>query len=150
MNKKQPVPCGCGGKAITDYIIGEPCEGLGWFVYCKNCEIQLPAEYSTEDEAIDAWNEAMGGVVTYPSTTPNGVYTSGCTTTNTTDPNVDFHPVRDFMLNPERTAKVTKVEMRNPKNVVWKCSMCGQYTHQTSWSNPVNYCSSCGCRLEWE
>lgn len=60
MNKKQPVPCGCGGEAVTDYIIGEPCEGLDWFVYCKNCEIQLPAEYSTEDEAIDAWNKAMG------------------------------------------------------------------------------------------
>lgn len=53
-------------------------------------------------------------------------------------------------IEPKRIAKATKVEMRNPKNVVWKCSMCGQYTHQTSWSNPVNYCSSCGCRLEWE
>lgn len=60
MNKKQPVPCGCRGEAVTDYIIGEPHEGLSWFVYCKNCEIQLPPEYSTEDEAIDAWNRAMG------------------------------------------------------------------------------------------
>lgn len=59
MNKKQLLPCGCGGEAITDYIIGEPGEGLGWFVYCKNCEMQLPAEYSTEDEAIYAWNLAM-------------------------------------------------------------------------------------------
>ena len=56
----KPVPCGCGGEAWTDYIIGEPSEGVGWFVCCKNCEIQLPPEYATEAEAITAWNRAMG------------------------------------------------------------------------------------------
>lgn len=56
----KPVPCGCGGEAWTDYIIGEPSEGVGWFVCCKNCEIQLPSEYDTEAEAITAWNRAMG------------------------------------------------------------------------------------------
>ena len=56
----KPVPCGCGGEAWTDYIIGEPSEGVGWFVCCKNCDIQLPPEYNTEAEAIEAWNWAMG------------------------------------------------------------------------------------------
>ena len=56
----KPVRCGCGGEAWTDYIIGEPSEGVGWFVCCKNCEIQLPPEYDTEAEAITAWNRAMG------------------------------------------------------------------------------------------
>ena len=56
----KPVPCGCGGESWTDYIIGEPSEGVGWFVCCKNCEIQLPPEYATEAEAVQAWNRAMG------------------------------------------------------------------------------------------
>jgi len=55
----KPVRCGCGGEAWTDYIIGEPSEGVGWFVCCKNCDIQTPAEYPTEAEAIEAWNRAM-------------------------------------------------------------------------------------------
>ena len=49
----------------------------------------------------------------------------------------------------ERTAKVTKIEMPNPRNVVYKCNRCGQYMHRTSWSRIVNYCSNCGARLEW-
>ena len=60
MDEMKPVRCGCGGEAWTDYIIGEPSEGVGWFVCCKNCEIQLPPEYDTEAEAITAWNRAMG------------------------------------------------------------------------------------------
>ena len=55
----KPVHCGCGGEAWTDYIIGEPSEGVGWFVCCKNCDIQTPAEYPTEADAIEAWNRAM-------------------------------------------------------------------------------------------
>lgn len=51
----------------------------------------------------------------------------------------------------ERIAKVTYLEMsRNPKNIIWKCENCGQYMHRTLWSSPVNYCSRCGCRLEWK
>ena len=46
---------------------------------------------------------------------------------------------------PERTAKVETVEKPN----VFKCSECGQYFHSTSWGSPVEYCSRCGCRLDW-
>lgn len=49
-------------------------------------------------------------------------------------------------VEPERTAKVKTVEKPN----VFKCSECGQYMHSTSWGSPVEYCSRCGCRLEWE
>lgn len=49
----------------------------------------------------------------------------------------------------ERTAKVAKVDMPSEHNKVYKCLNCGQYTHRTSWSSPVNYCTNCGARLEW-
>ena len=45
-----------------------------------------------------------------------------------------------------RTAKVEVVEKPN----VFKCSECGQYFHSTAWGSPVNYCSRCGARLEWD
>ena len=51
----------------------------------------------------------------------------------------------------ERTAKVESITFSiNPPNYIWKCSKCGQYFHQTSWGNPVNYCSSCGAKLKWK
>ena len=46
----------------------------------------------------------------------------------------------------ERTAKVETVEKPN----VYKCSECGQYFHSTAWGSPVEYCSRCGCRLDWD
>jgi len=51
---------------------------------------------------------------------------------------------------PERTAKVVKVEMPNPKNLVWRCVECGQYMHPASWARETRYCSYCGARLELE
>lgn len=46
---------------------------------------------------------------------------------------------------PERTAKVETVEKPN----VYKCSECGQYFHSTAWGSPVEYCSRCGAKLDW-
>ena len=46
----------------------------------------------------------------------------------------------------ERTAKVETVEKPN----VFKCSECGQYMHSTSWGSPVEYCSRCGAKLDWD
>lgn len=45
----------------------------------------------------------------------------------------------------EQTAKVEIVEKPN----VFKCGECGQYFHSTAWGSPVEYCSRCGCRLDW-
>ena len=56
----------------------------------------------------------------------------------------------DHIAEPERTAKVVRVDMPSVHNKVYKCQHCGQYTHRTSWSSPVNYCTNCGARLEWE
>ena len=49
----------------------------------------------------------------------------------------------------ERIAKVERVDMDNKNSKVYKCFECGQYFHSTSWSRPVNYCSSCGAKLDW-
>ena len=100
----KPVPCGCGGEAVVhEQEYGE------YEVYCPRCFITTD-DYNTEAEAVTAWNRAMGGIVSYPCTNPNGVYTSDCTTTNTTDPSEDFHPIRDCMVGAERTAKVRDLE----------------------------------------
>lgn len=47
------------------------------------------------------------------------------------------------------TAKVSRIEMPNPKNHVYRCENCGQYMHRTSWSWRVNYCSRCGAKIDW-
>lgn len=131
MNKKPPVPCGCGGEAVTDYIIGEPCEGLSWFVYCKNCEIQLPAEYSTEDEAIEAWNKSMSG--------------------SAKEKLKAFWDSMSAEMNEERTVMVESSTITiNPPNSIWKCGNCGQQMYETHFGNRIKYCSNCGARLEWE
>ena len=46
----------------------------------------------------------------------------------------------------ERIAKVETVEKPN----VYKCSECGQYFHSTAWGSPVEYCSRCGAKLDWD
>ncbi len=60
-SEMKPVRCGCGGEAVTDYLIGETGEGISWYVYCKECETETKW-YDTEAEAITAWNRAMSGV----------------------------------------------------------------------------------------
>ena len=133
----KPVKCGCGGEARPQQTYNGD-----WYVVCEKC-IMCSGHYHTKSNAISAWNKAMGGVVTYPSTTPNGVYTSGCTTTNTTDPNEDFHPVRDFMVNPERVAKVVTRPFGDID--LHKCNNCQYYVDKS-----FTYCPGCGARLEWK
>ena len=50
----KPVRCGCGGEAKTIQAFNK-----GWYVYCPKC-IMCGSFYSTEAEAITAWNRAMG------------------------------------------------------------------------------------------
>ena len=52
-NELQPVRCGCGGEAETKQAFNN-----GWYVYCPEC-IMCSGFYSTESEAITAWNRAM-------------------------------------------------------------------------------------------
>ena len=130
----KPVRCGCGGKAEAYEI---HFWGKCYVCECTECGLTTKPK-DTEAEAIEAWNTAMSGVALHPCTTPNGAYTSGCTTTNTTDPNKDFHPVRDFMVGAERTAKV----MNDGINY---CENCEGYVEA-----PMAYCPYCGAKLEWE
>lgn len=65
MNKKQLLPCGCGGEAhhySTSCWNPEEEEWIPNFwhrVICKNCRTQTKAFYS-KAEAVQAWNRAMG------------------------------------------------------------------------------------------
>ena len=51
--KVYPVKCGCGGT--VEYLD----DGDGWWLRCLKCGI-LTDVYDTEEEAINAWNTAMG------------------------------------------------------------------------------------------
>ena len=142
----KPVPCGCGGEAkvITCAF------GNAKMVLCGRCGMRTVQ--TTEAEAITAWNRAMGGVVTYPCTTVDGVYTSGCTITNTSSPNEDFHPVRDCMVGAERTAKVIEHDASVTVTDGYKYHrseyLCGACKKKVIGGD--DYCSHCGARLEWE
>lgn len=59
MSKLQPVRCGCGGEAEVDGYFGDLSHYDLYYVYCKKCYIQSTF-YKTKDEAIQAWNLAMG------------------------------------------------------------------------------------------
>ena len=56
MNKKQLLPCGCGGesKVIFPFTHTDV-----YLVECNECGI-CTSSYNTEVEAIEAWNRAMG------------------------------------------------------------------------------------------
>lgn len=133
-NELKPIRCGCGGGAQVVFPFGNTDMYL---IECDECGI-CTSSYNTKSEAVTAWNTAMSGVVPQPCTTPNGAYTGGCTFTNTTDPNKDFHPVRDFMVGTERTAKVVE-------DLDLECEKCNQWLKR-GWK----FCPMCGCRLEWE
>ena len=142
MNK--PVKCGCGGEAfvsINDFI--------EYHVFCALCGMRTDW-FRSKNKAIEVWNRAMGGVVTYPCTTVDGVYTSGCTITNTSSPNDDFHPVLDCMVGKERTAKVIKhdacVTLEGLKFHELE-HICGDCKKKVLGGD--EYCSHCGAKLIW-
>ena len=49
MDKVKPVDCGCGGKPVVGYT----------GVWCNKCGI-ITDRYSNIEDAIKAWNKAMG------------------------------------------------------------------------------------------
>lgn len=56
-----PVRCGCGGEAkVYEWFDGNSAGCMQYFVYCFNCGTAARCDYDTEDEAITAWNRAMG------------------------------------------------------------------------------------------
>lgn len=63
MNKKQLLPCGCGGEA--EYY-ESPINGKV-LLSCRICGIETKF-YDTKSEAITAWNKAMGDVAKIATT----------------------------------------------------------------------------------
>ena len=123
-NELKPVRCRCGGKASV--LIGVRKRYTYFIVQCWKCGIKV--ERKLKDEAIKVWNRVM----------------------DETDINVGCKFAKDINVpSKEQTANVEKVDMHSEHNKVYKCLNCGQYTHRTAWSSPVNYCTNCGFRLEW-
>ena len=57
--RNEPVNCGCGGEAkVYDCDKYDSFSMLYW-VSCEKCDITTDS-YDSEEEAIDAWNKAMG------------------------------------------------------------------------------------------
>lgn len=148
----KPVRCGCGGEALISTWTGSNATVVNdcTTVYCEKCGMQTRI-YRTESEAIEAWNRAMGA---------DRGFDEWCTDCKEYDHDKHCCPRWNRVIKncvnevrekyDERTAKVEKVDMPSEHNKVYKCSECGQYTHRTSWSSPVNYCTNCGARLEWK
>ena len=135
----KPVRCGCGGEAKVDANVSERTEPDRKFLeivakYSKFCtypEYEEKPYYSIKYEEN---GEAFVGFGTYK-------------------PEVLSQYLREYFISsaePERVAKVEKVDTNSPHSQVYKCCKCGQYTHRTAWSRDVVYCPSCGARLEWE
>ena len=54
-----PFPCGCGGEAkVLTYCLSLSPKDKTYIVICPDCSI-MTAEFSSEAEAITAWNKAM-------------------------------------------------------------------------------------------
>lgn len=126
MNKKQLLPCGCGGEAIVGswwrYSVGKRVCAVS----CAKCGIQIkPCD--TESEAISVWNKAMSGNV--QDCAKDAQYT-------------------------ERTAKVImhKYWLGVSLNIVgeqtigheWICENCKKIIFEGD-----DYCSHCGSKLIW-
>ena len=136
----KPVRCGCGGEAILKHY----CYSYGdddqyYYVWCSKCDIQTKT-YPTEAEAVQAWNRAMG--ITHERAVE---YLQSTGWMQDHDRQMMTMGSIEKSSTVERTAKVETVEKPN----VYKCSECGQYFHSTAWGSPVEYCSRCGCRLDW-
>ena len=60
-----PVRCGCGGEAKVG--CGYIASSTPYMVYCTRCKI-VTKDYTTEAEAVQAWNRAMSGSAEKSST----------------------------------------------------------------------------------
>lgn len=54
-DEMKPVKCGCGGEAEVLKFNNDT-----WLVMCNKCRTSSE-NYTSKDEAIEAWNRAMGG-----------------------------------------------------------------------------------------
>ena len=122
----KPVRCGCGGRSRIEF--GE--EGI-CRVRCSFC-LTGTVYHRNKAEAITAWNRAMKGLL------PEG------------DPQKNVGV--EFTNSTERTAKVVEHDASITDTDGYKylrteyiCDACKKKV-----LGGDEYCSHCGCRLEWE
>lgn len=128
LNKNLDIKqCGCGGEAKVQRVRTLKSHVL--VVMCTKCEIATNY-YTTEAEAITAWNRAMGGLL------PEG------------DPqkNVGYK----YTTTTERTAKVISDDVIITVNGYkyhheeYLCNACKNKVFSCD-----SYCSHCGAKLDW-
>lgn len=118
--------CKCGGNAIIRQDHFSISYG-DWKIFCEKCGMQTGWTKNKED-AIEIWNRTMDA--------------SDINVGNKFDKDINV-PAK------ERMAKVTQIETNSATVFLWKCNNCGQPIHKTSWGRTVNYCASCGAKLDW-
>lgn len=57
-----PVRCGCGGEAKIETVTTRFEQVPRFRIRCEKCNISTIWNYFAKDDAIEAWNRAMGGV----------------------------------------------------------------------------------------
>ena len=169
-----PVPCGCGGEAKIQRVRTLKSHVL--VVMCTKCEIATNY-YTTEAEAITAWNRAMSGSAEKSSTVERTAklehtyqvgenwYCENCgqqlnaysweTPQNLAELGNENAQVSEVTSQnddgtwqkTERTAKVVELDRRSETMIGWE-GTCSNCGSYTM--HEMNYCFGCGARLEWE
>lgn len=62
MDNIKPVRCGCGGNWAIVTGRHPVAKYIYWYVRCEDCGTRTD-EYDTKEQAIEAWNRAMGADV---------------------------------------------------------------------------------------
>ena len=149
----KPARCGCGGEAeVIKHTFHGASPSYG--VECTNCHTESWQFYKTETEAIQAWNTAMGAKVTFK-------YEIGRRSGKTLARAIDFLRRSGWLqehdriltesAEPERTAKVIEHDASITDDHGYKyqrseylCDACKKKV-----IGGDEYCSHCGCRLDW-
>lgn len=128
----KPVRCGCGGEAqiAKKFLMGNLPDV---YVLCGNCSIRT-GEYYSAAEAIEAWNLAMG--TDARTLMKVFAYDATCAVCE---------------KKKERTAKVIEHDASITDTDGYKYHrseyLCGNCKKKVFGGD--EYCSHCGCRLDW-
>ena len=145
-NKQKLVRCGCGGEGKV-YMRDD----MKYVVLCEDCGICVCRK--TEEEAIAAWNEAMGIERKEPYTTKRDLIDRKATIEelykiNPSEDLLFVDAVVDMIENmpsaEEQTTEVKAALDFDTMYPVFVCSECNEYVEY-----PQKYCRKCGAKLVW-